>query len=373
MQWTLEPTVLNADYSTSVAGVVDEHGRFDVDLTGLLLTEPSPRIAIQLQSDGALPFEFECPVAIDSARWGKAAVYEIRATLRVQLRRGVVGRIVPPADLALRHAARAAPTVAVFEWSGGRPQVAAATSAACDRGSGDFQLQLESDRDYVLVAILDGCRPWTRVLPRSEFIDLGRVVLERGESIAGRASVAGQPVTGAVRARFKNAGASEFIQCNIAGRWLVWTGAAFEWESQGVISESSGRFELTGLAPASYSVELGSMREAYASAASLTDVVAPSRHLELGPRICRVELQVYEEGAPAAERMIEISEVGRSGTIIGTHRTDSSGMATLWVDPTRTTSVALAPKSTRSSERLKPPQRVECVAPGAALSMRVDF
>ncbi len=369
---TLHAAVLNADYSVAAVGGADERGRFRIDLTELLLTQPSS-LVIKLEREGLLPVEFEWPLALDAARWGLVEVYEIRAELIVPARCEVVGRIVAPPEPEVRIHPRPPPSVAIFEWVDGGPQVAASSSASCDRSSGDFRVQLECDRDYVLVALLEGFRPWTRRLDRRDFVDLGRVVLERGESIAGRARVAGEPVSGAVRARFKNASAGEYTQCCIAGRWLVWTGAGFEWESQGVVSSADGRFEVSGLAPASYTLELGSMQNAYASAASLIDVVAPSGSVELGPRVCRVELQVFDEGALAAGRTLEISEVGRTGTIIGTHRTDANGVATLWVDPARSTSVALAPLSDGREARPKSPHRIECAAPGAALSMRVDF
>ncbi len=369
---TLHATVLNADYSIAASGSADEQGRFRIDLTELLLTQPSG-LVIKFEREGLLPVEFEWPLALDAARWGMVEVYEIRAELIVPARCEVVGRIVAPPEREVRIHPRPAPSVAIFEWVDGRPQVAAASSTSCDRSSGDFRVQLECDRDYVLVALLEGFRPWTRRLERRDFVDLGRVVLERGESIAGRARVTGEPVSGAVRARFKHASAGEFTQCCIAGRWLVWTGAGFEWESQGVVSDQDGRFELSGLALASYTLELGSMQHAYASAASVIDVVAPSGSVELGPRVCRVELQVFDDGALAAGRTLEISEVGRTGTIIGTHRTDANGVATLWVDPARSTSVALAPEAGVQAARPKSSKRIECAAPGAALSMRVDF
>lgn len=369
----LRPSVLGARYSSDYQGRTDERGSFRIDITRLVLTEPPPALAIEVQRDGALPVEFELEVEVDSTRWGREAEHELRAVLLVPTTCDVVGRISAAWIDPLRIHARPAASVAVFELLDGRPAVSALQTAACERSTGQFGLHLECGREYVFVALVEGFRPWSRVIAARGFSDLGELVLERGESIAGRAHVDQTPVRGAVRARLRAASARENLQCCIAGRWLVWTGAGFEWESQGVATADDGRFEISGLAASSYSLELGAVSNAYASSSALVEVAAPARGVELSSRVCRVDLQVFQEGSPAAHRSLEISEVGGSAMTIGTHRTDASGVATLWVDPSRKTSVALVPTEGDLTGGAKPSRRIECHQPGRAVSMRVDF
>lgn len=312
---------------------------------------------LKVERPGMAPVEFDVLLEVDLARRNGDDGQVIELTVEVPLSCRARGSVL---------AAGETPQVVVFDWDGVRPSAQPIATAACDAASGRFEFDLACDRWYVVAVCASGFRPFSRVVRGGGALDFGELSLERGEAIAGRARVAGEPVRGLVRLAWPARDAREPVRSSLGGRWLRWVDGAFEWDALSVSTDAEGRFELRGLAPRDYSLSLGAVAGVYASDLTVAQTRAPARALELTPDLCRMDLRFFHGGAPVASTAFDVSEVGASGITIGTHRTDENGAAVLWVDPARATTVEL-----KLAEKLT--RRLDCPGPGESVSMRVDF
>jgi hypothetical protein len=312
---------------------------------------------LKVERPGIAPVEFDVLLEVDLAPRNLDGGQAIELTVEVPLSCRVRGAVRGPSD---------APQVVVFDWDGVRPGVQPIATVSCDSASRGFELDLACDRSYVVAVCTSGFRPFSRVVRGGQSLDLGEIALESGETIAGRARVAGEPVRGLVRLSWPAREARDPVRSSLGGRWLRWVDGAFEWDALSVSTDADGRFELHGLAPRAYSLSLGAVAGVYASDLTVAEVRAPARAIELTPDLCRMDLRFFHGGAPVASTPFDISEVGASGITIGTHRTDEHGAAVLWVDPARATTVEL-----KLAEKLT--RRLDCPGPGQSVALRVDF
>jgi hypothetical protein len=260
---------------------------------------------------------------------------------------------------------------ALFAWDGVEPGPVALAMVSAHDDQGVFGLELGCTGAHVVVLFADGLRPHSRVLPPGFSGDLGLIVLERGESISGRADLDGAGVRALVRAEFAQPGAGALRP--LVGGWVRWTSAGFEWDRLSTSTDAEGAFEFGGLAPARYSIALGGVSGAFSSDAGAREFDAPARGLVLSPSLCRVRLQLFLEGAPAADSSFEILDHGPSGAVQATRRTDANGEAVLWLDPSRAVKVRVWLAEREGSKPVGLERTVECSALGGSAAVRVDF
>jgi len=266
---------------------------------------------------------------------------------------------------------RAQLRVASFAWDGSEPgPVALAMVSAYDE-DGAFGLELGCADAHVVVLFAEGLRPHSRILPAGFSGDLGLVVLERGESLSGRADLDGAGVRALVRAELAQPSAS--VLRPLMGGWVRWTPTGFEWDRLSTATDAEGAFEIGGLAPARYSVGLGGVSDAFSSDAGAREVEAPARGLVLSPTLCRVTLQLFQAGLPAADASFEILDHGPSGAVQAARRTDGNGEAVLWLDPSRAVKVRLWTEEREGAKPVGLDRTVECSALGSSAAVRVDF
>lgn len=365
------PNVAERRFDDGVLGEVDAAGRFRIDVTRLVGLEDGDvpaLLAIRVHGCDAASTDFEVAVPVGDERFGRVSAYEIRAVLELTSPCGVQGRVVASASNRPRA------TVAAFAWEDQRPAAMPASADEFALAKGDFALPLDCDRDYVVVLLADGCRPWSQILLAGRSRQLGALVLERGEVISGRARIAGEAVRGVVRVRGGAAsGSAAAVSCSITGRTLLWVGERFEWESLSVASGEDGRFEVGGLGPAVYALSLGAVSGVYASYSPPLEVQAPAASVQLSPRACRLELELFHDGELARNRYLNVSERSGLEMTVGSHRTNAFGVATLLVYPDRTTTITLAVSGDRRSNARTPPHRIDCVDTGRATPLRVEF
>lgn len=320
---------------------------------------------VKLLRDGADPVEFELRVPLGAFITDRQADVEYRAQLRFAGRCQVRGRVV--AEQLTDEAPEL--QVAAFALVDGMPHKRPQAQATCRTGSGEFEFELPCDFDGVLVMWADGFRPRTLAL-RAGSQDVGEHELERGATIRGRASIAGEPVCGLVRAQPQPAGA---LDCSLGEVWVTWDGGQFEWTVASDFSAEDGSFELRGLRPGAYSVSLGALRRGYASELPAVELTAPASGVELAPECARVELLVFRAGAPLANASFEVAETAAGARRIGGTRTDAEGRAVLYLDPKCETNVVFqAPADSQHSVAPPIEQRIPTPPAGQSRAIRID-
>lgn len=320
---------------------------------------------VKLLRDGADPVEFELRVPLGAFITDREADVEYRAQLRFAGRCQVRGRVV--ADYVGEEAPEL--QVAAFALIDGAPQKRPQAQVTCRAGSGEFEFELPCNFDGVLVMWADGFRPRTLQL-RAGSQDVGEHALERGATIRGRASIAGEPVCGLVRAQPKPAGT---LDCSLGEVWVTWDGGQFEWTVASDFSAEDGSFELRGLRPGVYSVSLGALRRGYASELPAVELTAPASGVELAPECARVELLVVRAGAPLANASFEVAETAAGARRIGGTRTDAEGRAVLYLDPECETIVVFQALAD-SQHSVAPPieHRISTPPAGQSHVLRID-
>jgi len=320
---------------------------------------------VKLLRDGADPVEFELRVPLSAFITDRNADVEYRAQLRFAGRCQVRGRVIAEqvGDEALEL------QVAAFALVDGTPQKRPQAQVSCRPGSGEFEFELPCDFDGLLVMWAEGFRPRTLELGAGSS-DVGEHALERGATITGRASIAGEAIGGLVRAQPLPAGA---VECSLGELWVTWDGRQFEWSVASDFSAEDGSFELRGLRPGAYSVSLGALRRGYASELPAVELVAPASGVELAPECARVELHVFRAGTALANASFEVAETAAGARRIGGTRTDSEGRAVLFLDPKCETNVVFqAP--TDSPHATAPPieHRIPTPPAGQSRVVRLD-
>lgn len=304
-------------------------------------------------------------LAIDPSELRPERPLVLHASLQLPTSCEVTGRVRAPAGERTHLRA------ALFAWDGVEPGPVALAMVSAHDEQGSFGLELGCTSAHVVVLFADGLRPHSRILPTGFSGDLGLVVLERGESISGRADLDGAGVRALVRAEFARPGVGALRP--LVGGWVRWTPAGFEWDRLSTSTDAEGAFEFGGLAQARYAVALGGVSGAYSSDAGAREFDAPARGLVLSPSLCRVRLQLFLEGVPAADSSFEILDHGPSGAVQASRRTDSNGEAVLWLDPSRAVKVRFWLGASEGSKPVGLERTVECSALGSAAPVRVDF
>lgn len=352
----------------------DARGEFRADINAWFASTRAapPRAAdqraalwVKLLRDGADPVEFELRVPLGAFITDRQADVEYRAQLRFAGRCQVRGRVVA------EHVDEDAPElqVAAFALVDGAPQKRPQAQVSCRAGSGEFEFELPCNFSGVLVLWADGFRPRTLEL-RSGSQDVGEHTLERGATIRGRASIAGEPVSGLVRAQPQPAGA---LDCSLGDVWVTWDGGQFEWTVASDFSAEDGTFELRGLRPGAYAVSLGALRRGYASELPAVELTAPASGVEFAPECARVELLVSRAGAPLANASFEVAETAAGARRIGGTRTDAEGRAVLYLDPKCETIVVFqAPADSQNSVAPPIEQRIATPPAGQSRVLRID-
>lgn len=324
-------------------------------------------LQIRVTRPGFTARDFELVLELNRERLASPAPLDYEAELRMPVSCEVTGRA---------RAAGGDPRsvrVAAFEWNGHTPGAQPLVLTTCDGANERFGLELDCERAHLVVAFAEGFRPEVRIVAAATQVDLGLVVLERGESLEGRARLGTEGVRGLVRLALASQEEREAVRRPLDQRWVCWTNGRFEWDELAVSSDIDGRFAFHGLAPLRYRLSLGAVPGVYASDVRLADVVAPATALDVSPPLCRMDVRLFREGAPAVNAPFDISEVGASGITIGTHRTDASGAATLWLDPSRAATLALEPLAPIPGAPRKIERRLDCPGRGQAVAVRVDF
>jgi hypothetical protein len=360
---TGDPEVSARSFAFGAAGTTDANGDFRIDLARLEKSESRDSLRmlwIRVTDTRGRSSDFDVPLMPDDLplwpdepKLGRD--YEV--DLGVQLKLGTGCRVTASARVAVGEADSGSNVegdsvhILALEFDGER--------ATSPRRPHHFSTTPDSRRpgidltcgvEYVLLAYARGYRPHSQRFVAESGLDLGDIVLDRGETISGHVRMGGENVQGVLRVELANAG--ELI--NTADRF-AWREGRVEWFQLTVSSDDAGAFRAEGLAPELYNVSIHSLRGGLATPGAITEVRAPAVGVDFAFGAARVELRVFNEGAPVANFLLQIHERSAAGGSGGAVRTDANGIALVWVQPDRTTSVSYDVRPNPQD----PPQRRE--------------
>lgn len=206
--------------------------------------------------------------------------------------------------------------------------------------SGEFELALPAG-ERVLVAYANDWRPTTtRVtcfgdVPR----EIPMLLLERGPSISGRATLGGAPIE---RATLQAQLTHRVAMVAMGSASFDWTGERFEWSSRSARTDARGNFEITGLGYEPYSIALLGIPGALVQKTQALVIQAPAQAVEIAPSLCALNIEVYRHGQRSSQVRFEIHERrGAFDVSYGTHLTDAEGRALLWLAPGHETEIVI--------------------------------
>jgi hypothetical protein len=266
----------------------------------------------------------------------------------------------------------------------GLPRKQTVSNVRCDPESGAFRIDVPHESASVVVAYAPGYQPRTARTARRRGGDLGVLVLDRGATISGRATLGGEPIEAHLSAA--RAGETSLTRtCYVGSHWLTWTGEGFEWTSLSTMTDLEGRFRLDGFDSAHYTLSVGSVRGGWSGQLPAITVRPPALDLELGASMARVELEIYNAGSRAAHEEINVRESCTGSQVRhGSLRADAHGFAVFWVNPDHSTvlsfpgprgsSRSAVIRSQRPTKQFEPTQvAVENPVAGQTTKQRVDL
>jgi hypothetical protein len=310
-------------------GKPEADGSFRIDVTSAFPegADAIPdKLTLQALRDGHLPTEVEVDVPFDLAKVAVGGTLEIPVEIRLRSECKVTGTAWALDDPA------AEVELAAFAIVGGEP-APNPSAMGTSKGAGQpFELSLDCDLDYAVLAFRPGYRPVTRFVRGGAAPPL-ELALERGATIAGSAALGGRGLEGTVQARLAAAGEPSDVP-TVHGTAFAWTSGAFDWHSVSSRTGADGEFELVGLAPAEYDVFLSGVTGVYSTEAARVRVAAPASGVALVPEVCELRVTLVAGGSPAAQASVSLLEELSDGrSIAGTTRTDAEGRLVLWLRP----------------------------------------
>ncbi len=333
------------NFSFSVSGHTDSWGRADLDISEFFDVEPThePRVLWVMVTDSTPPakhFDVMLPPEERGARPSAERAIDCGFDLS--------------GGCSVRAAARCADGTTPVELLALELRENSATKhGAALRHEPRLEFRLERGVEHVMVAFAPGYRPQARRFVAEHGLDVGEFVLERGAALSGRLFLRGEPIEGRVLLKLSAQPNGFRVDGNFA-----WRGDQFEWAERRVSTDGDGRFRIEGLAAEEYELTFELLRGALASKAGSVQVRAPAEGLEFEVRTdnARIELQVRRGGAPAPDFELQFRERSHDGASAGgALRTDENGVAVLWIQPDRATSVSYDARPNPQD----PPQRRE--------------
>jgi hypothetical protein len=213
-----------------------------------------------------------------------------------------------------------------YEIEGRGPRARAAAD-------GTFTLSVRPNASYAVVALADGWLPRTATVyvqdPLGQWI--GTLVLDQGVRVQGSIS-AGRHAFGAAPQLYLSREDPVLRRDLYGPSGLVWNGSVFLPEMQPVSWRGDGTFDFGGLVPGTYELRFGIDRDWWTVADPVIRVSAPSAALSITPPLARVTLEVTEHGAPARNRAIRLTGMGRNAGRAEIE-TDRWGRAEYWLFP----------------------------------------
>ncbi len=320
-----------AQTSGAVSGRTDSQGRFALDVSTFFdrdTGEMPSELWVKASRSGAVAQQVS--VETKAATWAPTLrehrEIEVELALRFKSEWTGVARVA--------DGSRTAVQVAAFALDAdGLPQKQPVGSASCDRESGAFRIKVAHGDASVVVAYAPGYRPRSARAAPHRSGDLGVLVLDRGATIAGRATLVGEPIEAHLSAA--RAGETSLTRtCCVGSRWLTWTGESFEWTALSTTTDVEGRFRLDGLDSERYTLSVGSVRGAWSGQLPPVTVRPPALGVELGAPMARIELEIYRAGSRAANEEIDVRESCADGGMRhGSLCADAHGFAAFWVNP----------------------------------------
>jgi RNA polymerase sigma factor (sigma-70 family) len=195
----------------------------------------------------------DCVSSTTEARLGDGPVEvagphePVRVSSTLLLASVVKGRIELPPGSDASHVA-----VASFRMDGEGPASDAATDTRIVATDGSFRLRSATDGRLAIVALAIGFRPATCVVTttRGEVVDIGRIDLDPGHSLAGRVSWRGAPARGMGLEIGSTESREEWdVGFSLLDRLvrLQWIDGGFEHSLIHGSTDTNGRFSIAGL------------------------------------------------------------------------------------------------------------------------------
>ena len=310
-QTTLE---LDGSHRTALARGEDVELDAHIELRPAAVLRGEVRSAAMVQDDFLSPTVYSLPRVETS--WNASHVSELSllendllATTQLSARLiDLEGRTLEAPTL-MRFMLQPANSVqvALFPMEHGEPVGPHAVERDLGFGS-EFELKLDRGGPFVLAAIKGDRRPSTRTvdLVLAEVVELEPIELEAGVSLSGLAPALEASGATMCRAIASLPEQDEVPRVEWAGG-LAWLGGAFEWTQREAEFDEQSRFEIKGLAPATYSVDWSCRADLdlRKSGAALQHTpilcAAPAHDLVLGPPVSFLELVFTRDGIPIEE------------------------------------------------------------------------
>jgi hypothetical protein len=298
-------------------------GSFELDVTDLFWPGRPDTLSVEAESDGRLGWT-AAPVGEVSAT--DAGPHVIEVVVDLDQPREVTGEVHPSKDAR----------VAAFHLVDGVLARHAAGHADV-RPDGSFRMALPVANSFVVVAYAKGLRPssreWHLGFERSGYLPAFH--LDRGATIGGSVSLGGRTVCATVTAVTEQRDSRGFV----AGRdELFLIDGRFEWGATSARAESDGDFELSGLAPGEYTVNVSGVSlgdGATVGRLPTSTATAPAVGLDLSPDAACVRLEFLGDLAALAETGYALEQdFGSAGKTLITVRPNARGLAQLWLSPT---------------------------------------
>jgi hypothetical protein len=336
------------NFAFGVAGTSDQFGGFRIDITRLDKSESldSLRVLwIRVSVEGSEPSDFDMALRPADVQRAGGRDNEFRVELSLDAECDVYAKALL-ADKGEEDVQLVALELAAKL---GRSDLVAHNFETTLDGRRGFRVACGTE--YLMVAYAPGYRPRAQRFVAAHGLDLGEFVLERGASLSGHVLLDGEGVYGMIRAQL----ADDADSLHVGAVRFRWRDEHLEWADVTTSTDAEGAFRIEGLAPEPHRLSLHAVRGGFTTPSSIAEVRAPAAGLLLSVGAARVELRVFDQGAPVAAFLLQVHERSPQGGGGGAVRTDASGSAFVWLQPDRTTKLSF---ETPAKPDL-PPQRRE--------------
>ncbi|MCZ6573088.1 MAG: sigma-70 family RNA polymerase sigma factor [Planctomycetota bacterium] len=322
---------------------------FAVPIDSLLTGALPPTLRVTAWHPDTLPEHVEVPIFADAT--GAPTLDSVVLTLHgSRLLRGRITFVSGvPADGA---------EVVAFADRDGMPATSPfGATRRCPRGS--FELPLEEDQRYFVVAAAHGYQPAGRSVAAGEGTQDGEVfVLRVGSAISGAVrDSAGNGRAGArVRASLAAEGGRSLV-LSAASASLRWTPDGVEWLQITAHTDAEGHYRMGGLAQAEYDVELGGLEGASDVPAGTAQRVSAPGTADFQFGAATLTVAAAASGVPLEDARVRVARVTDAPRPFVELRTDARGLAEFEVVPLAEYRVAvLAPDYQSKMRRVNAPE-----------------
>lgn len=315
----------------------DAEGRFSLDISSLFRSGPPAALWIEVRAGGRYTNHYDLPLS-PALRDAAPSEFEHEVTLALEPACIILASFalaeVEPARA--EHPVAEAPRILLLRVDDDDLRRTGMLSSSVG-ATGEYQIGVECDLAYVLLAHAPGRRPLGLRVQAVGETRLGRFELERGASVNGRVMCSGAPTRALVTFELEDdSQAVRFVDDQFCER-----NGVFECGRLSVQTNANGEFRAEGLAAARYKVRVVPADNPSATSDREWKIEVPANNVVFELELGQIDLRVRRAGAPAVGQMISIHHRSPNGNSGGALVTDNDGAALLRLRPDQRTTLEL--------------------------------